>query len=361
MAIPNRKEQRTLALFIFLALANIEIVFMKHLHPNIIRQLFVLLVIIGFAIIIFRGIAPYLTGFLGAITLYVLCYPAMKRLERFKIPSAIGALLLIISSFFLILLPLWGIFFMLSSRVKDAMTNSNQVAEQVKVYFTELEQRSGIYLMDRLEESTLADWITSNFTVLLSTTVDTTISIGIMYFILYYMLTNRKTLRKALFHYLPMADSSLAIIEKESKAMVRANALGIPLVALVQAIIALIGFFIFGIEEPFFWAIIVFIGSMIPIVGTLIGTIPVFIVTIANGKEFQAWGILLYGLIVVGSADNLVRMFAIKKLDNIHPLITLIGVLIGLPLFGFIGLIFGPLIVSIFLVLVKIYKNEFWA
>ncbi|WP_422859537.1 AI-2E family transporter [Flagellimonas sp. S174] len=332
---------------------------MKHLHPNLIRQLFVLMVIIGFAIIIFRGIAPYLTGFLGAITLYVLSYPLMERLDRFNVPSAVGALLLIISSFFLILLPLWGIISMLSERVTDAMINSSQVTKQVKEYFMELEQRSGIFLMDRLQESTLTDWLTSNFTGLLSTTMDTVISIGIMYFILYYMLTNRKKLRKALFHYLPMADSSLAIIEKESKAMVRANALGIPLVAVVQAIIALLGFIIFGIQEPIFWAIIVFIGSMIPIVGTLIGTIPVFIVAIANGQEFQAWGILLYGLIVVGSADNLVRMFAIKKLDNIHPLITLIGVLIGLPLFGFIGLIFGPLLVSIFLVLVKIYKNEF--
>lgn len=332
---------------------------MKHLHPNIIRQLFVLLVIIGFATIIFQGIAPYLTGFLGAVTLYVLCYPPMKRLEQFKMPSAVSALLLITSSFFLILLPLWGIISMFSDRIKDAMLSSNQVTEQVKDYLIELERSSGIYWIERFQESTFTEWIASNFTGLLSTTVDTAISIGIMYFLLYYMLTNRKKLREALFHYLPMADSSLAIIEKESKAIVRANALGIPLVAMVQAIIALIGFLMFGIEEPVFWAIIVFIGSMIPIVGTLIGTIPVFIVTIAYGQEFQAWGILVYGLIVVGSADNLVRMFAIKKLDNIHPLITLIGVLIGLPLFGFIGLIFGPLIVSIFLVLVKIYKNEF--
>ena len=79
----------------------------------------------------------------------------------------------------------------------------------------------------------------------------------------------------------------------------------------------------------------------------------------ASGNDFQAWGILLYGILVVGMTDNLIRLFVLKKLDSIHPLITLIGVLIGIPLFGFVGLIFGPLIISLFLIIVKIYKQQY--
>jgi len=128
---------------------------------------------------------------------------------------------------------------------------------------------------------------------------------------------------------------------------------------LAQGIVALIGFLIFNIEQPFFWSIIVFIGSMIPFVGTFIGTLPVFILTLSSGNDFQAWGILIYGIVIIGSTDNLLRLFILKKIDNVHPLITLLGVIVGVPLFGFIGLIFGPLLISLFLIVLRIYKEEY--
>jgi predicted PurR-regulated permease PerM len=79
----------------------------------------------------------------------------------------------------------------------------------------------------------------------------------------------------------------------------------------------------------------------------------------SSGDVFGAWGILIYGIVVVGSTDNIIRLFILQKLDNVHPLITLIGVIVGIPLFGFIGLIFGPLLVSLSLIIVRIYKKEY--
>lgn len=141
--------------------------------------------------------------------------------------------------------------------------------------------------------------------------------------------------------------------------MVRANALGIPMVAFAQGLVSLIGFMVFDIDSPFFWAGMVAIGSMIPFVGALLGTVPAFILTLSAGHAFQAWGILIYGLVIVGSTDNFIRLYVLRRLDNVHPLITLIGVIVGVPLFGFIGLIFGPLLISLFLVIVRIYKKEY--
>ena len=98
---------------------------------------------------------------------------------------------------------------------------------------------------------------------------------------------------------------------------------------------------------------------MIPFVGTLVGIIPVFLITLASGNDYAAYGILIYGLVVVGSTDNIIRLYVLKKMDNVHPLITLIGVIIGIPLFGFIGLIFGPIIISLFFIILKMYKIEY--
>src|SRR5690606_14897769 len=101
------------------------------------------------------------------------------------------------------------------------------------------------------------------------------------------------------------------------------------------------------------------IGSMIPFVGNFLGTIPVFILTMSNGDTAQAWGILIYSIVVVGLTDNVIRLYVLQKLDNVHPLITLIGVIISIPIFGFIGLVFGLLIIILFLLVVRNYKKEY--
>jgi predicted PurR-regulated permease PerM len=135
--------------------------------------------------------------------------------------------------------------------------------------------------------------------------------------------------------------------------------LGIPLVAIFQGIIALIGYLILGVPDPFFWFVITAIGSMIPFIGTAIGIIPVVILLIAQGDNWQAIAMLIYGFVVVGSTDNLIRLYILDRLAAVHPLITLFGVIVGVQLFGFIGLIFGPLLISLFLLILKIYKKEY--
>jgi len=94
-------------------------------------------------------------------------------------------------------------------------------------------------------------------------------------------------------------------------------------------------------------------------VGTLIGIVPVVILMASTGDTAQAIGVAIYGIVVVGSTDNVIRLYVLERLANVHPLVTLIGVIVGVPLFGFIGLIFGPLLISLFLLILKIYKKEY--
>ena len=222
-----------------------------------------------------------------------------------------------------------------------------------------IEEQFGYDLASEIDVGAISSWLSENLQNLAGSTFNIFVAIGLMYFILFYMLTDRRLVKNSVSDYIPISKDNLNLIGNEIQDMVRSNALGIPLVAVAQGIVALIGFWIFGIEDPFFWFIIVTIGSMIPFVGTLIGIVPVFILTLSAGNDFQAWGILIYGLVVVGSTDNLIRLYVLKKLDNVHPLITLVGVIVGVPLFGFIGLIFGPLLISLFLIVVGIYRKEY--
>jgi predicted PurR-regulated permease PerM len=309
--------------------------------------------------LIFREILPYLSGVLGAITIYVLMHKWMLLLVRKGWPATIAASFLMFLSFIGILLPVAGIILMLTNKIGNAVNNSEKVVDAVKDQLITLQDELGYDFSSQIDVSAVSSWLSVNLQSVAGSTFHIFIAIGIMYFMLYYMFTSSRTITELLTDVVPFNKKNIEVIAKEIQAMVRSNALGIPLVALAQGIIALIGFLIFGVADPFFWFVIVTIGSMIPFVGTLIGILPVFILSIASGDNFQAWGILLYGFIVVGSTDNIFRLYVLKKLDDVHPLITLIGVIVGVPLFGFIGLIFGPLLISLFLIVLRIYRNEY--
>jgi predicted PurR-regulated permease PerM len=333
---------------------------MKTIPPQIIRQIFVILLILLMGSLIFREMLPYLTGVLGAITIYVLMRKWMTKLvKKKKWNPTLAAVTLMLASFVGILIPIIGIVLMLGNKIGNAVQNSEEVINALKEQLGRLEDKVGFDLASQIDTTAITSWISSNLQSFAGGTFNAFIAIGLMYFMLFYMFTNRKQLKESLTDYIPLDRNNLKEIGKEVQAMVRSNALGIPLVAIAQGIVALIGFLIFGIEDPFFWFVIVTIGSMIPFVGTLVGILPVFILTLSTGHNFQAWGILLYGFIVVGSTDNIIRLYVLKKLDNVHPLVTLIGVIVGVPLFGFIGLIFGPLLISLFMVIVRIYRNEY--
>lgn len=332
----------------------------KQISPQIIRQIFVILLILLMGSLIFKELLPYLTGVLGAVTIYVLMRKWMAKLvDKKKWNPSLAATALMALSFFGILIPLAGTILLLTNKIGKAVQNSENVVNALKDQLSRMEDKFGYDLNSQIDAGAITSWLSENLQNLAGGTFNAFIAIGLMYFMLYYMLTNRTDLRESLKGYIPMDRGNLKEIGSEVQAMVRSNALGIPLVAVAQGIVALIGFLIFGIEDPFFWFVIVTIGSMIPFVGTLIGILPVFVLTLSSGDSFQAWGILIYGFVVVGSTDNIIRLYVLKKLDNVHPLITLIGVIVGVPLFGFIGLIFGPLLISLFMVIIRIYRKEY--
>jgi predicted PurR-regulated permease PerM len=332
---------------------------MAQIDPKIIRQIFILLLIIMLGGLIFQAILPYFSGVLGAITFYVLLRKPMAKLVNRGWRPNLAASTLLLASFVCILVPVSGIVFMLGTKIGEAVQNSEKVVSAVKSQLGKWENQIGYDLSSGIDAGAISTWLSKNLQGFAGGTFTIFIAIGIMYFMLYYMLTNRNELKESLFKYIPIGQENLGIIGEEIRAMVKSNALGIPLVALAQGVVALIGFLIFGVNSPFFWAVIVTIGSMVPFVGSFLGVVPVFILTLAEGSDFQAWGILLYGIIVVGATDNIFRLFVLKKLDNVHPLITLIGVIVGVPIFGFIGLIFGPLLISLFLIIVRMYKKEY--
>ncbi|HKP32107.1 MAG TPA: AI-2E family transporter, partial [Chitinophagaceae bacterium] len=180
-----------------------------------------------------------------------------------------------------------------------------------------------------------------------------------MYFLLYFMLINGRKMEAGIYKWMPVKDENILLIRKDMNSMVVSNAVGIPVIALMQGLVGLIGYMIIGVDEPVFWFVVTAITALLPVVGAALAYVPLSLLLFASGETGKGVFVLLFGFLVIGLVDNVFRFWFNRKFGDIHPLITVFGVIIGVSLFGFIGIIFGPILISLFLLLIKIYVSEF--
>jgi predicted PurR-regulated permease PerM len=327
---------------------------------NRIRQFFFILIILLLGILLFLQLQSFLPALLGAITLYVLLRRWMFYLtEKKKWRKGWTAVLLMFLSFIVILLPVGLLVNMLYSKVDYAVQHSDELVQALKKVVTNIETRFDVTLTSEKNINELGGVIKQSLPKILNATFNTLTTIFFMYFILYFMLVNGRKMENALYEYIPLRDENVHKISKEVNTMVVSNALGIPLVAFAQGVVGLIGYLIIGVNEPFFWFGVTCIAGMLPVIGAAMAYIPLIIIFFANNQTWQGIAMTIYGFGVIGTVDNVLRFSLLKRIGNVHPLTTVFGVIIGLNLFGFIGLIFGPLLISLFMLLLKIYSSEF--
>lgn len=327
---------------------------------NRIRQFFFIALILVLGVVLFLELYSFLPALLGAVTFYILMHRFMFYLtEKRKWRRGLAALLLMLASLIMILLPVGLLVNMLSSKVSYAMQHSNELMDALKKLGVSLESKVGITLVSNENIDQLGKGIAESLPGILGATFNSLSTIFFMYFILYFMLINARKMETTLFEYIPLRDENVIRISKEVNMMVISNALGIPVVAFAQGVVGLIGYLIIGVPQPFFWFGVTCIAGMLPVVGAAVAYIPLALIFFANGQNWQGVFMTIYGFGVIGTVDNVLRFTLLKKIGDVHPLTTVFGVIIGLKVFGFIGLIFGPLLISMFMLLLKIYSNEF--
>ena len=180
-----------------------------------------------------------------------------------------------------------------------------------------------------------------------------------MLFLLYHMLVNGREMERVLNRIIPLKQDNINMLAHETKKMVKANALGIPLISLIQGVTAAVGYFLFQVPEWGLWGFLTGVFAFFPVIGTMAIWVPLVIYMYASSTVPLATGLLLYSVIVTGNVDYIARITLLKKMGDVHPVITILGVVVGLGLFGFIGLIFGPLVINYIILLFNVYMNEF--
>ncbi|PUZ28374.1 AI-2E family transporter [Chitinophaga parva] len=324
------------------------------------KQVGFIILILLLGILLFTELSPFIPALLGAVTFYVLCRNVMFRLvEKWRWPGPLAATLIMLLSFLIILLPFGLLINMLASKAAYAINHYTDLADGVKQLNGRLQQSSGLNLLSPERLQQLQSKLTVMLPNLLGATLSSLTSIVIMYFILYFMLTCGRAMEAALYEYIPLREENVVRMGKEVHTMVIANAVVIPLIAILQGAVAGLGYWLLGVPQPVFWAVVTAFASLLPVIGAAAVYVPIGIWVVASGQTWHGMGLLLYGFLVVGTVDNIFRFVLAKRIGDVHPLITIFGVIIGLNLFGFIGIVFGPLLISMFILLLKIYGNEY--
>lgn len=333
---------------------------MPEIFNNRLRQLILLLLIVLLALLLINQLFIFLPGFLGAITLYILLrrtffYLTIKKRRR----KTITALSFIFSSLIVIGLPVYFSIQLLSSKLSIVLSNPAEIIADAKIVGEKIYALTGFQLLSDENIASFQKQAANIIPSILNSSAAILSNFAIMFFLLYFLLMNGRKTEKFLDRYIPLKEENIDLLGIETISMIRANAIGIPVLAIIQGIVATIGYRIFGVADYALWGFLTGVFSMVPIVGTAVIWVPLTAYFFAVDKTGNAIGLLIYALVLITNIDYVVRLTLLKKFMDVHPLITVFGVIVGIGLFGFWGVIFGPLLISYFIILVKIYMNEF--
>ncbi len=185
------------------------------------------------------------------------------------------------------------------------------------------------------------------------------IGVFVLLYIMYYIYIDGARLVRFIQELLPMQEAHRDLLFHETGIVVKAVMYGQVLTAMIQAGIAGIGYVIFGVPSVVLLSLATFVLALLPVVGPPLIWAPAAILLIVKGQTFAGVGLLIYSAILVSGLDNIIRPKLIGSRARVHPVVVLLGVLGGVAIFGMSGLILGPLVLSIFVTLLEVYRKEF--
>jgi predicted PurR-regulated permease PerM len=327
---------------------------------NRIRQVVILLVVIILGFLIAKELYSFLPGLLGALTFYIL-----GRERFFDLTEKKGwkpgwtAFLIILLFLSIIALPLYYAVVLVTPKVSNIFSHADELMIGLQAMSAKVKSVTGQELLSSENLQGFKSNVANFIPTFLNSSATVLSNLLVMFFVLYFMFIGGRKMEASIRGFIPLHQDSVIALANETRNMVKANAIGIPLISFIQGVAAWVGYLIFGLNDSVMWGFLTGVFAFFPIVGTMMIWVPLVIYLFAQGTSGPATGLLVYSLLVTGNVDYLARVTLMKKIGDVHPLITVFGVIVGLQLFGFMGFIFGPLIFSYFIILVKIYAHEF--
>ncbi len=326
------------------------------------------------AVLSFLIIRPFLLAiFIGALLAYVCNKPYQKLLKKLNNETATALLVCIVVIFVVLIV---GIFFV------------QTLVQESYVLFVSVKQKLAVGLFKGCENGfcnwvegfarnpeiayqiqeasrTVTNWIIkkgSNFLVAVPQMI---LNLFVAFFTMFYFLKDGARITGNLDRFFSAQQKRYSHVTRRLKEIVHGVVYGYLLVALIQGALGALGFFIFGVSSPLFWGLVMAFLALIPFIGTGFVWVPASILIFLDGVfhdsnwvMFKGIALFVYCLLFVASLDNLLRPKLVGEKAKVHPAIVMVGIFGGILLFGPLGVIIGPLVLSLTTVIIKTYLQK---
>jgi len=316
------------------------------------------LIVVALGAALLWALGPYATGIIGIPVLAVLFAPVHNWLVRRGAPSALSGIIVTLLGAVLLIVPGIVIAGLLINQAQQVTQNVLQ--SPIIERFSSLQIR-GIPVGPRLAEAggRIVAAIGSSAFGLVGTATRMTLNLTISFFGLYYTLKHPGDVWLDARPYIPFSDANTEKLGKRFRDVTVSTVIGTGVVAALQGALLGIAFWIAGIPNGLFWSVVTMALAILPVVGSGMVWGPAAVVLIMQGRAVAGILLIIWGVVVVGSVDNFIRPLIYRRFSAIHPLITLIGAIGGVSYFGLLGLLVGPLALSYFFELIRMYREEY--
>lgn len=348
---------------------------MKRKIPSRFQQAFILLLLF----IVLMGFIGMVREFLIALVLAAifagLLYPLYcHMLSYLKNRSALAAGIILIISAFTIGFPLIGLAGMITSEaiqiskkarpiVQEALDDNLSLSAKVPEWVPLQEEFKSFdeTLLKKASEATsaLGSWIVSSLSSATKGTVGFFMSIFIMFYAMFYFLIHGRQLLDALASLLPLSEEDYTEVMNRGVMVTRASLKGIVMIGAIQGLLVGLAFWVTGISGSVFWGSVVFLLSAIPGVGAPLVWLPAAVYLMFTGSMGWGIGLVIWGVLVIGLVDNILRPWIVGNDVKLPDLVILIAILGGITSLGPVGIIIGPVIAALLDTLLNIYKKTF--
>jgi predicted PurR-regulated permease PerM len=300
---------------------------------------------------------PFSTGLIGAPVLYVVLAPVHRWLTRW-LPSRVAAGIVVLLGILLVLGPGLSVLGLVATEAQDMATGvirSPLLARISRI-------RVGPYQVGaQLEQigSQIVSFIGASALGLIGTATRAGIQLTIAFFGLYYLLVSPIATWRAVRPFIPFSAASAEILRKRFGDVTISTLVGTGVTAGVQGLAVGAAFWTVGLSNPLFWGVVTVVFAILPVVGSGLVWGPGAAALAMDGRYGAAIGLAVWGIVVVGNVDNVIRPIVFRRWAQIHPFVTVIGAFMGLRYFGLLGLLIGPLAISYFFELIRMYRVEY--
>ena len=300
----------------------------------------------------------YATGIIGIPVLAVLFAPLYTWLVRRRMPSGAAALVVTLLGLVLLVVPgmlIAGLLIGQAQQIAGTVLQSPIIER-----FSTLQIR-GIPIGPRIAEAggRIVAAIGSSAFGLVGTATRLTLNLTIAFFGLYYVLKHPGDVWLDARPYIPFSKENTEKLGKRFKDVTVSTVIGTGAVAAIQGLLLGLAFGVVGLPNALFWGVVTMAFAILPVVGSGMIWGPAAIVLYMQGRPLPAILLVIWGVVVVGSVDNFIRPLIYRRFSEVPPLITLVGAIGGVAQFGLLGLLIGPLALSYFFELIRMYREEY--